>query len=722
VDYPVLSFGSGYLSPLYQGRVDMPKYRSGCQHLVNYIPLPQGPATRRPGTYYLNLAKSSPDVRLTHFVYTRAYAYVLEMSNEAMRFYDSSGQVTCKKLTVSAAPTPSVWAAGDVLTGGTSGSTCKVQERISDTEYYIQGPDSDFTGGETLSDGTDSATLSSVADDTEPIELTTPWDATEVWDVQTASKDDVMYLVHSGYEVRKIQWKASNWFDITTPSFTTSGLVNDFTTSAYYPTAVTFFQGRLILGCEQTLWGSQANTHETFNVDGTDTMDAWEFEYSFEDGSKITWISSQNALIIGTESGPFALWSETELLTGGGDTVFNPKRAGAYGCDDIQAIYAGNTVLFVQRNKKRIRSVVYSFEQDVYDAPDLTQIAEGILNAKVKQLAYQMEPYPIIWIVDEDGDVISLFLSSAEGTASWSKHEFFGEVQSVAVIPTSGEDRVYFLVKRTFDNGLKTTEEWQVEYMVSFDWGDEQENCFFVEAGVMLDGGDAESIDSITKSSTCEIDLGIAAGLSDDDLIRIYNVTDMPEVNNNVYMIKNGAAGVFDLYTEDGTSQIDSSSFSAAATDGYALKVYNSVTTLSHVSGEDVAILGDGAVQANATVDASGDIILSRAVNKVIVGLPYQSYVSPMPIAEARSRKKKTFSLFVEVYKTIGLKVGPDLDSLTIIPFRSTEAMGEAVPLFTGEKTATIDNSFEYTPSVYLVQDQPLPSTILAVWERAGVY
>lgn len=60
------------------------------------------------------------------------------------------------KLTIDSAPTPSAdgWAVGDTLTGSSSGATCTIKKKVSNTEYWVTEPSTDFTDGEEISDGT----------------------------------------------------------------------------------------------------------------------------------------------------------------------------------------------------------------------------------------------------------------------------------------------------------------------------------------------------------------------------------------------------------------------------------------------------------------------------------------------------------------------------------------------------------------------------------------
>ena len=46
----------GELSPLLYGRVDQPRYSTGAREMRNFVPMPQGGVTRRPGTRYLGTA------------------------------------------------------------------------------------------------------------------------------------------------------------------------------------------------------------------------------------------------------------------------------------------------------------------------------------------------------------------------------------------------------------------------------------------------------------------------------------------------------------------------------------------------------------------------------------------------------------------------------------------------------------------------------------------
>lgn len=90
------SFTSGELSPRMRGRVDLQQYAAGADTLENMLILSQGPATRRPGSYFVGTAKSAASnqrVRLVPFIVSSLTAYVLEFGPGYVRFYRNRGRV-----------------------------------------------------------------------------------------------------------------------------------------------------------------------------------------------------------------------------------------------------------------------------------------------------------------------------------------------------------------------------------------------------------------------------------------------------------------------------------------------------------------------------------------------------------------------------------------------------------------------------------------------------
>ena len=94
VSLALTSFSAGELSPKLDGRVDLQKYTQACKKLENMVVHPQGGATRRPGTKYVNEVKNSAhNVRLIPFEFNTEQAYILEFGDQYFRIHKDGGTI-----------------------------------------------------------------------------------------------------------------------------------------------------------------------------------------------------------------------------------------------------------------------------------------------------------------------------------------------------------------------------------------------------------------------------------------------------------------------------------------------------------------------------------------------------------------------------------------------------------------------------------------------------
>lgn len=88
------SFSTGEVSPLLYGRVDFAKYHSAAQVLYNMYPRPQGPASSRAGTRFVAEVKDSTKfTRLLPFEFSTEQAYIIEAGDLYFRFYKDGGRI-----------------------------------------------------------------------------------------------------------------------------------------------------------------------------------------------------------------------------------------------------------------------------------------------------------------------------------------------------------------------------------------------------------------------------------------------------------------------------------------------------------------------------------------------------------------------------------------------------------------------------------------------------
>lgn len=249
-----------------------------------------------------------------------------------------------------------------------------------------------------------------------------------------------------------------------------------------WPKTVCFHQQRLVFGGSesfpQTLWFGKQDPDAYYNFDDG-TLDTSPFTAILPGQNPIRWMLSGDYLFIGT-SGSTGTYGEQ----GKGITPTTPSyRQQSIGAEDIMAVFANDTILYVERGAEKIREFQYSLQVDKYLSSDLTLLAEDITESGIKEIAFQQRPYPILWCVLNNGDVATMTYQKDQSVVGWGLQVTDGDFESVATIPGSGaEDEVWFVVKRTIGG----TDYRFVEQLQPIDWGTDPNDCWFVDCG--LDG------------------------------------------------------------------------------------------------------------------------------------------------------------------------------------------------------------------------------------------
>jgi hypothetical protein len=142
---------------------------------------------------------------------------------------------------------------------------------------------------------------------------------------------------------------------------------------------------------------------------------------------------------------------------------------------------------------------------------------------------------------------------------------------------------------------------------------------------------------------------------------------------------------------------------------------------LDHLIGEEVTILGDGAVFPKKTVNEEGKVSLSTACSKIHAGLSYpvklrlQKLESGSVLGTAQGKIQRISQLAIKFYRSLGCFFGTE-DKKDVLPFRSTGMDMDAPPdLFTGTKKVVFPKGYGKDIKVEIYQDQPLPLTILSI-------
>ena len=197
-----------------EGRTDFAKYFNGASNIENFVVLPHGPITRRPGTYFVSEIKtSSANTRLIPFTFSTTQTYILELGNNYIRFFKDSGQIVESDVTISGITkaNPGVVTAnshgfsnGDFVNissvaGMTevNNKTFKVANKATNTFQLtdIDGNNVNTTNFTTYGSGGDANRI---------YQITTEYTTAQLFDLKFAQSADVMYICHPDHEASKL--------------------------------------------------------------------------------------------------------------------------------------------------------------------------------------------------------------------------------------------------------------------------------------------------------------------------------------------------------------------------------------------------------------------------------------------------------------------------------------------------------------------------------------
>lgn len=265
-----------------------------------------------------------------------------------------------------------------------------------------------------------------------------------------------------------------------------------------YPLCGTFYEQRLMCGGTindpDALWGSKSTEYEDFTPGILDTDPV---SYKLQ-SDIIRWLTSMGQLVVGTVNAEYRLGAQSsnEPLTPSNVKMTQQSRKGSA---DLEPVNCGNTILFVQRRGiaenygKKLRELSYNYVSDSYDGIDLALFAEHITGTGIKCMVFMSSPFPILWAVTGDGKLVGMTYEREQKVIGWHYHPMDGLVEDACVIPGENQDDLYLIVNRTIGGVAKR----YIEVMADFDWGPDQNDCFFVDCGLSYDSTPTSSVSGL---------------------------------------------------------------------------------------------------------------------------------------------------------------------------------------------------------------------------------
>lgn len=229
-----------------------------------------------------------------------------------------------------------------------------------------------------------------------------------------------------------------------------------------FPRAIGFYEQRLIMGGSRhqpnTMWGSVTDDFENFEYDEDDDA-AVAYTFAASEQNNIQWIESMKKVQAATSAREFtvAAGNTDEPLTPSNIVV---RSESANGSAYIQSVLVSDSILYVERQKRKVSEMAYSLESDGYGSVDLTLLADHITGDAVTQLAYARQPEPLLLCVRSDGVLAVLTYHRAQDVTAWARWITDGAFESVAVVAGTPGDEIWAIVQR---NGTRYIERLSAE-------------------------------------------------------------------------------------------------------------------------------------------------------------------------------------------------------------------------------------------------------------------
>jgi len=224
--------------------------------------------------------------------------------------------------------------------------------------------------------------------------------------------------------------------------------------AAGYPSNVIFNSPNLMWMGGDKFWLTADNDdHDLTLTDLDDGAIAQRLRSPDASLVKINWAVPSGAIILGTTDLEFSIRGPNVFdgLTPGNIRAIPESTEGSA---DVPPARVDGGVIWAGKSGKRLHFGRYDRQQQILDPEEISVWARSLFGSKVAKMAWQRDPHRILWIILENGSLLSFTFMPKQQIAAFSRHPrtnaFFEDVE---VLPSTatGVDEVYFIVRRTID-------------------------------------------------------------------------------------------------------------------------------------------------------------------------------------------------------------------------------------------------------------------------------
>lgn len=747
------NFTAGELSPLVYGRSDLQAYYNGARRISNFYVSTAGGVVFRNGTQFVQQSANNNKPFLYKFQFSDVQAYMLEFTDGNIRIFRNRGVVTSGGSPV------------DVVSPYKEEDLFELKFAQDARELYIVHPryhprkltrtsNTSWTLTKHSPTGiSPDFIVQSITGITQANPAVVTYTGDDNYeDGDTVYIEDVVGMTEVNgnfYEIANVNTAANTFelVDVDSTGYTAYSSGGEASNIKNFPAAVTFYEQRLIYGGSsdnpETLWFSKSADFDDFTV-GTGATDGLQYTVvSNGDGTnKIVWLrGTQDFLVIGG-------FDDLLKATGGeGQTAISPdsisiKPTNTYGSASINPISKDQFVAFMQRNGLTFRTFENIALEGIYRPIDRTLISDKITTSGITQIAYQDGAPNIIYCVRNDGNIAALTFDRDQEVVAWYRYETQGNFVSVTTTSRDNQyDDVWVAVERdgnyyieymndrsyspVFEDFVTTEQNEESDYNTYVRaLYESQKNYIHLDSALTFDGSEATDGITLTAAALTGVDVAFTASGAVFSASDVGKDIVVKSLDGSEYGV-----GVIVTYISADMVKVDIKvGFSSLSINDWYLTT-NSVSGLSHLEGQTVGVVVDGALHEDRVV-SGGSITLDGQHSVVHIGLRYTGVVETMDLegggttGTAQTKKKSVYKVGFRLYQTLGLESGTDYYKLIDRLMRSAlDYMDNPPPLFTGDevihitgqKTGKSDKPWSRSQRVIFRQSLPLPAEVQMV-------
>lgn len=752
------SFAGGEITPELVGRLDLTKNQTGLAKALNFQILPHGPAANRPGTDHVLETKTSASKSvLVPFIFNTEQAYALEFGDQYMRIHLNGATLlnTAQNITGISQANPGVltYAGADPANGTwmyltSIGGMTQLNGRFVKVANVNAGANTfeltDLNGANinTTAYGawTAGGTIASV------YEIATPYLEADLFDLHFTQSNDVLTIVHPGYQQRHLTRVAAlNWTLATFTLVPTQAAPTGITVTPNAAGAVTYTYLVTAIaadGLEESLAPAGVA-----NALCQDLTVAGAF-------NTVTWTDAANAVrynVYKLVSGLYGFIGQGSAgATGFRDNNITPDTTLTPPLANDPFPSAGNFPAAVGYFKGR-----RWFGGTTNKPLNLYGTRSGTESNMTYSIPTQDDDSINIRLTARQANAIRhivplndllVFTSGTEwkiDTGGVSGPITPGNVDAGAPQGYAGASNVQPVVttKSVVYAQAKGGRIREMKY--SFESNGYDTNDISIMAPHLFDGYTIKSM-AYARAPHPTVWIvrsdGLLIGMTylpEHDVIAFHkhdseqgaalyeSVCAIPEgEEDRVYFVVKRTVGgatkrfVERLHTRLVTAQADWFLVDCGLT--YTGASATVISGLWHLVGKTVSILSAGAVEPQQAVAADGTVTLTHATTKAHIGLPIRADFQTLPpsfeaAAFGQGMKKNINRVHLRVQTSGSVFVGQSFDKLKEIKTRTTEDWGTPPELKTGMFNQMVSPSWNDDAAICIRQDKPLPIMILAL-------